>query len=333
MVKMENKRNESLDILKGIGIVLMILAHCALPFYLQEFIKLILIFLMPLFFIISGFLYKDRDVSDIYKKRIVKILKPYLFTGFIIWLLKLIQGKYYWGLSILLGNGSRPVFNSSELSDYKIGPLWFLLAYCWALIMLHYLMKVNSDSKKIIIAFIAFELSLVFSHIIGLLPLDIIPAIPAALFMLVGYLYKTSSSIHLEIKPLYFHSIGIILVILCYFFGSMSMASHVYRLNIIQILAAIYITYVLYIFANKDFVIKYLKGWGISLIGKYSLAIMCFHAIDWNLHLTNYIYNSICLNDDLRFISSFLLKYIFAFSITLIAYYTPFVNKLYSLKE
>ena len=326
---MDNKRNESLDILKGIGIVLMILGHCALPFDLR---KLIFVFHMPLFFIISGFLYKDRDVTDIYKRRIVKILKPYLFTGFVIWIVKAIQGNYYWGLSILLGNGSRPVFNSTELSDYKIGPLWYLLAYCWALIFIHYLMKVNSDRKKVIIAVVAFEVSIVFSYIIGLLPLDIIPAIPAALFMLVGYLYKTSS-IHLEIKPLYFHSIGIVLVILCYLFGAMSMASHSYRLNVIQILAAIYVTYVLYRFVIKDVVIKKLSGGGISLIGKYSLAIMCFHALDWNLNLTNDISNAICLDDDLRFIPSFLFKCIFAFSITLIAYYTPYLNRIYSLKK
>ncbi len=255
---MGNNRNESLDILKGIGIVLMILGHCALPFDLR---KLIFIFHMPLFFIISGFLFKDRDVTDIYKKRIVKILKPYLLSGFVVWIVKAIQGNYFWGLSILLGNGSRPVFNCTELSEFKIGPLWYLLAYCWALIIIHYLMKVDSDRKKIIIAVFAFEVSVVFSYTIGLLPLDIIPAIPAALFMLVGYLYKRSL-FRIEIKPLYFHSIGIVLVILCFLFGAMSMASHSYRLNVIQILAAIYVTYVLYRFTTKDFVIKKLSGGG-----------------------------------------------------------------------
>lgn len=193
-------------------------------------------------------------------------------------------------------------------------------------------MKVDSDRKKIIIAVFAFEVSVVFSYTIGLLPLDIIPAIPAALFMLVGYLYKRSL-FRIEIKPLYFHSIGIVLVILCFLFGAMSMASHSYRLNVIQILAAIYVTYVLYRFTTKDFVIKKLSGGGISLIGKYSLAIMCFHAVDWNLNLTNNICNVICLNDNLRFIPSFLLKCIFAFSITLVAYHTPLINKIYSLKK
>lgn len=330
---MDNKRNESLDILKGIGIVLMILGHCALPFDLR---KLIFIFHMPLFFIISGFLYKDRDVTDIYKKRIVKILKPYFFTGFVIWIGKVIQGNYYWGLSIFLGNGSRPVFKSAQLSDYYIGPLWYLLAYCWALVFIHYLMKVNSDWIKIFLAFVSFEVSLIFKVIFGLLPLDIIPAIPAAFFMLVGYLYK-SGSIHMEIKPLYFHSIGIIMVIACLFFGAMSMASHNYRLNVIQIFAAIYVTYVLYKFLTNDLIAKKLSGGGISLIGKYSLAIMCFHAVDWNLNLTddisNVISSAFSLDDDLRFIPSFLLKCVFAFSISLIAYYTPLLNKVYTLKK
>ena len=49
-------RNNAIDISKGIGIFLVIWAHTICPFRAQ-----IYIFHMPLFFLVSGFLFNNRD--------------------------------------------------------------------------------------------------------------------------------------------------------------------------------------------------------------------------------------------------------------------------------
>lgn len=128
-------RNENLDLLRGTGILLMIIGHSQLPHEIQRFI---FSFHMPLFFLISGYLYKDKKLKDLLTKNSKKILFPYLITGLIIWGLKAVNGNYLWGYSLLLANGSRPVFN---LTDYYVGPLWFLISFFISIIFFHYIKK------------------------------------------------------------------------------------------------------------------------------------------------------------------------------------------------
>ena len=75
------EREKSIDILKGIGIILVIVGH------IQEYIpKNFLIYLysfhMPLFFYISGYLYKERyenlNTKDYIKKRAKQLVYPYI---------------------------------------------------------------------------------------------------------------------------------------------------------------------------------------------------------------------------------------------------------------
>ena len=206
---------------------------------------------MPLFFIVSGYLYKDRTFSTITGITLKKIFKAYLFTGAIIWIVMIFRGQADWGLSLFFGNGSRPLFNCEILRGYKVGPLWYLLAYCWAVVCFHFLLKIKDKKKIIFILIIAFEISIIFAHFVGLLPLDILPAIPAVLFMTVGYCYKQGKLTSLNQFKHLFHFIGIVTVFLCVYKGGVSMASHSYKLNLLQLLAAIYMTYILYLGAKR----------------------------------------------------------------------------------
>ena len=54
------QRDHTLDVLKGIGITLMVLGHCGFPF--TDFVYL---FHMAIFFIASGYLWNDKKVKDI----------------------------------------------------------------------------------------------------------------------------------------------------------------------------------------------------------------------------------------------------------------------------
>ena len=68
--------DQSLDVLRGIGIFLMVFDHVgwgsAVHTYIQSFH-------MPLFFIVSGYLWKNEDVFQVIKKRFKTLMIPYIF--------------------------------------------------------------------------------------------------------------------------------------------------------------------------------------------------------------------------------------------------------------
>lgn len=93
-------RDRSLDLGKGLAILFVYLGHCILyhpiqmnttPWcrVLEEFI---VSFNMPMFFIISGYLfYKTRkSTAELYKGKTMRILVPYLFTMFFLVCVKLV---------------------------------------------------------------------------------------------------------------------------------------------------------------------------------------------------------------------------------------------------
>lgn len=337
------QRNVIIDMLKGYGMVLMILGHCLLPFNLNS---LIFIFHMPLFFVISGFLFKDRDIADIINNNVKRVILPYVVTGVIIWIFKAIGGQWNWGFSLLLGNGSRPVFDSSLLKQFHVGPLWYLIAFTWATVFYHFILKIWSNWVKALLLVVLFEVSILlctsigilpFDISIGPLPLDLFQAIPATLFMFAGYLYKEHRDfIDKVFGNKLFHFISLGVVIICFRYGTLSMASHYYRLNVFQIWAALYMIYVSYLVVNciyKRNISIHNKIMGGQIVGKFSLPILCFHSIDKNLHISNQLASVLCSHKQLQFIIVFVLSMFFALGLTFIAYHIPFLNKLFSMKK
>jgi len=80
------KRIEYIDIARGIGILLVVLAHNDFAYISGFGHKLIYSFHMPLFFLLSGyFLNTSIPFIDFIKKRFNALLKPYFFTLFLIY--------------------------------------------------------------------------------------------------------------------------------------------------------------------------------------------------------------------------------------------------------
>lgn len=85
----ENKNIVWIDIVKFIGIFLVVFGHSLQTFELTDtsvvfkhLWKYIYLFHMPLFFIIAGYLYKAKNKSDNYKKIIWGLLIPYFIYQF-----------------------------------------------------------------------------------------------------------------------------------------------------------------------------------------------------------------------------------------------------------
>jgi len=111
-------RDITIDIAKGIGIILVVIGHVPVPYYKELYIG-IYMFHMPLFFFLSGCFFKSgKNVGwDIYKK-IRTILVPYFVFS--------ILGNASFWLRNMLFHKSTNQYSLIGLLNASNSPLWFL---------------------------------------------------------------------------------------------------------------------------------------------------------------------------------------------------------------
>lgn len=106
-----NKRNNFIDILKGYAILLVVLGHCIqygcglLPnnlFFSNNIFKIIYSFHMPLFVLISGYLFyyseKKRDLIHVIKDKFLGLIVPLIFFDIIMFILSLYTHRLVFSL-------------------------------------------------------------------------------------------------------------------------------------------------------------------------------------------------------------------------------------------
>lgn len=82
-------RIPELDILKGFAMICMIIGHSIIVFpidishvpWCERLHNFIYSFHMELLFLLSGFLYKKKDVASYFKGKVERILVPYFIWG------------------------------------------------------------------------------------------------------------------------------------------------------------------------------------------------------------------------------------------------------------
>ena len=76
-----------IDIAKGLGICVIVLAHNDLAGYHPTLHKFIYAFHIPLFFFLSGMFFRpERTFRETFTRRFNTLMKPYLFALFMIYL-------------------------------------------------------------------------------------------------------------------------------------------------------------------------------------------------------------------------------------------------------
>lgn len=115
-----NRRLAYIDIAKGIGILMVVLGHIRTSLYLHDAIYL---FHMPLFFLLSGMVFKENEEwLTCMKKKVKYLLLPYLFFMVMFVPLRMITDT-------LCNGGTFPIFRLSMLGlSYFDKPLWFVFA-------------------------------------------------------------------------------------------------------------------------------------------------------------------------------------------------------------
>lgn len=118
---MEKRRDVTIDIAKGIGIILVVFSHLTFNGQMQRI--LVHSFNMPLFFIISGYLFKEKKLKEVFKKGI----KSYIIPAYILLLLDIVK-ECIMQKSIFIFDNFFEFLKTITLSGGVMGnsPLWFL---------------------------------------------------------------------------------------------------------------------------------------------------------------------------------------------------------------
>lgn len=283
-------REISFDIMKGIGIIAMIIGHCPIPDVLKSFI---FTWHMPLFFIIAGYFFHPTNIRKAFLKNIQSLIIPYFITALLLLCCSFVY--YLYGASnleqlknafgaVIIGAGSKSLPN---LSDFFIGALWFLQALFWCRIVFNLIyLHVSGINRVILILFFSFASTLTSSYIY--IPTNLLQGLSALLFYEIGYQISTNAVLKNKTNI-----VILILTILSVFIsisiGSMSMARCFYSFYPINVLSA-YLVFIICFSVAEFFSKKELPGsMQLSQIGRLSLLILCVHNIDVNSGFYNYL--------------------------------------------
>jgi fucose 4-O-acetylase-like acetyltransferase len=265
---MEKMRNATFDMLKGIGILLVIIGHT----FMKEIGPYIQAFHMPLFFIVAGYFFKYKPLRIQLVRDFRRLIVPYFFVVITTMLIAFAKDFKATGeINLHLG------------TLYECGtPAWFLLALYGTKQIFNLLFQF-SKQYYLFYAFLLSSIPCLIAHYIEINPtLAVGSSICGVFFYAVGH-YVNVNQILIKSEPykVYIVVIAILLWLNTSIFGAVDMHYCIFKLWIIDFLGAcagVYLCYALcnYI-ENRTVRSKNL----LTTIGYYSFVIYSFHAIEY----------------------------------------------------
>lgn len=276
-------RLDHIDIAKGIAILLVIVGYTFTVWKIK--VNWIFSFHMPLFFIMSGFFFKDNKKTE-YKKLFKSLIIPYLFLNFFKLMLMYIANHeqvnlYRQFAAIAYGNAFLGAKKLCIVDVPIIGMTWFLLALFWCKIIYN---ELNKIAEKIgipifwIVALLAFG-SIQLSKFVWL-PFSIMPGVTAMLFYHIGREIRRKNIFDLKLSQ-----ISPIIIILSLILWECSCTYGYLRLNenriklLTDIFSAVIGTYYVVVLSKAITSIPIVNIF-FKWCGKYSLAILGVHSLD-----------------------------------------------------
>lgn len=278
------KRDTSIDIAKGIAIVLMVVGHCdqLIPHWL---FRTIFSFHLPLFFFFSGFFFSTkRTIWEECKHSAKALLVPYLITGVVVI-----------GLNYLLYSPEKALHSLSGLLmasmgrrdlkmifPYSAGPIWFLCALFWCRVLFRIIYEINGKWSAFVALIIGVGFMVLGKSVINL-PLAFGNGASALVFYAGGYIYRIIASRYFQIIQHYkWWLCGICSIIWCIAinYSYLNIDQYLYLkfpLPIFGAFAGIYVVWMVsnWLSAHGECIIAYL--------GTYTLEILCCHTIAFSL--------------------------------------------------
>ncbi|MYV17569.1 acyltransferase family protein [Furfurilactobacillus milii] len=298
------KRIEWLDVARGIAILAVIIGHTFEPqtYSMQTFpAKLIFAFHMPLFFIVAGYFFHEQRLNEVVIKGIKNLLVPYFGTAAILVLaffvskVKVLPMIFFSPfhsfsqllISILYGFGGGPfgTVNPFGWNIALIGIIWFLMAMFWANIIFQGIYQI---SKRFVYSEVVLAIFVVIIVVFGInlsrvwiLPMALDSAFLAIAFIYTGYLMQK-----IDLEQLVSEPIVVIFSAILWLFSAknglfqMSSVSFVPTGDFLTaVVGGIASTVVIFSLSVRLKKINLVEK-TLSVFGRRSLVMMCFHAID-----------------------------------------------------
>lgn len=322
-------RDATFDIMKGIGIILVITCH----FFGWNHLfmsRIINSFHMPMFFIVAGYFSKphnDRlsDRNNI-KRYIKRLIPAFILTqmSIICWgTMMAIFGNCNWTgtiLNFLSLFWADPFGYPTQWGQLSLGVIWFLLALLNAKILLIPLSRAGKWAIPIslILAYCAILLHRVWPYSI----FCISHGLTALPFVTIGW-WTRNHSVPIWIKVSSVFAWGIALC-----FSHLGMYDVDWGCYPLDVFAACGGTYCLYLLSKG--IGRYLKPCGrvLSILGLWSLAIMCVHCFEMASHLGNHVMGLTPF--DYPAWAKYTIRYITTIVLAAALYYLPFTKKIFS---
>lgn len=288
------------DLVKGLAILLLIYGHTQNHYQVQSNSILMPLFLLlrplraglnPLFFLISGFAFKEKPVKKVLKKTFSELIKPYLWvTGIVAVLFPTVHYLSFHWLPGALEEGVRVVLpflfgipKGGKLlfgyTVYECSVVWFLLAMFWGLNLTNLLTKLKSLWAQIGCAAAAIAAGFVLLHFdfdYFCLPQGLL----ATGYCYTGYLIKKHDLLSREkIMPWLYVALGLVSIVQA-LFGEINLPYGIFKLGILDYLASLcagVLFLLLGILASR---IQWRGLDWLRKIGIYTYWIMCIHSVE-----------------------------------------------------
>lgn len=273
------QRIDYIDLFRAFGIILMVMGHI---YFGGIFDKIIHSFHMPMFFIISGYFYKDQKIGMLIKKRFFTLIIPYLIFGiFHIIVYCIIQHEFR--IEYLY----RLLWDNTTLGVPISGALWFLTAMFISDITYASIQHMvnNSTVKTMIIVLISLTGIILSSFLPFKLPFALDAALVSVGLIHCGKIIREKHQEILELKIWQCLLITVFFTTLAYINGYVNMREGKYGIWPLFWINAIGLTvawwnFFRYIgmYFNRNKIFHKLKKW-LEEIGKNSIVYLCFNQL------------------------------------------------------
>lgn len=236
---------------------------------------------MPIFFLLSGYFFKDETIQDAAKKMFRSLIIPYFVVGIIMRLcqmtINVVEGNPFDYIDIIsLFGVTWKLEKDAEL--VSVGAIWFLVVLFWSKLYLQVVLKTRYGMVLLILlANCSIFVTLVFGII---LPFGIQQALVCALFVYAGSLCRKYGAFNRNVPTIPFMLLALSVIPFTMFFNVATRANG-YGYGIINILISSCISIMLVIVLKKmcerksNRVTKFFV-W----CGKFSIIILAVHSIE-----------------------------------------------------
>lgn len=283
---MVEMRDQTFDLMKCVGIVAVLCGHLVhgAGHYVESFH-------MPLFFLISGFFYKEREIRESLIKDAKRLLVPYAIVAFIMIGWKLLED----GVSIksfillvasyILGFVGDKQFHGMHFTGVLV--MWFLMALFLAK-NLYNVLQIKYRNK-IVLCILCFTLAGIGITLRGIAnwPFNICQALTAMPYLFVGNFYgeiTQKQSVCVGGGRENFAICSVAIWVIAILFSAEDMSACYYQIYPLDFFAGVLATYVIYLACSRIAKWKNKRIVGaFAFVGGNSLFVMCFHDIEWQI--------------------------------------------------